>query len=59
MPVIGGGFSSESKKGGGSGNAVFGVGYRGGLGLADEDGRMRGVLGGGMRNRSTSNLGGR
>ena len=57
MPVINGAFSSPDARKGVSGAGIAGgPGYRNSFAMADEDGRLRTDLTGGIRNRSTTNL---
>ncbi|OCH94874.1 hypothetical protein OBBRIDRAFT_788874 [Obba rivulosa] len=56
MPVMGGAFSLDSKKGVSSAGIAGGPGYRNSLALAEEDGRFQTDLTGGIRNRSATNL---
>ncbi|TBU52736.1 hypothetical protein BD310DRAFT_831621 [Dichomitus squalens] len=56
MPVIPNAFSLDSKKGGVGIAGGPAAGYRGSMAFADEDGRLRTDLTGGIRNRSSTNL---
>ncbi|EMD33318.1 hypothetical protein CERSUDRAFT_126091 [Gelatoporia subvermispora B] len=56
MPVMGGAFSLDSKKGVSNAGIAGGPGYRSSLALTEEDGRFQADYTGGISNRSMTNL---